>query len=92
MSKKSSGSNSALSLACFVLFIVWAIATLLNYVGLDLGEAAGIVEMIARIAAFVSMGYFAYLYYQPRKNNTTIAVLFWISLVVGVCAIIVPLF
>jgi heme/copper-type cytochrome/quinol oxidase subunit 4 len=89
MSKKD--TSNILSLIGFILFVVWAIATVLSG-RLDLGSAAAVIENIARFCAFFAMAYFAYLYYAPRKKNTAIAVLFWLSIVVGIVAIVLPFF
>lgn len=89
MSKQK--NNQIISLVCFIIFVVWAIAMLLNCFDID-AEILDIVLKIANIAAFVFMAYYAYCYYAANKKNTVITVLFWIAAIVGVVAIILPLF
>lgn len=38
------------------------------------------------------MAYYAYCYYAANKKNTAITVLFWIAAIVGIVAVVLPLF
>ena len=89
MSKQK--NNQIISLVCFIIFVVWAIAMLLNCFDID-AEILDSVLKIANIAAFACMAYYACCYYAANKKNTVITVLFWIAAIVGVVAVILPLF
>ncbi|MEG2015235.1 MAG: hypothetical protein RR086_05830 [Clostridia bacterium] len=82
--------NSAFATVCFVLFILWGIGTLLA-VFLPT-NIANVIDNIIRIVAFVVLAYSAYTYYLAHKRSSAVTILFCISAVVGLVAVVLPFF
>lgn len=87
MGKKS--TTNLFHCICFILFIIWAIGTVLAYFKI-FGSIAGTVENILRICALIVLVYCAYLYYCSHKT-TLVKVLFWFSVIVGIVAVVLPI-